>query len=124
MAQIGERFLRAVEMPVARERIKLSNSEIVDRFKRFGYLVSYGHLAFTTETVNDFVEARKAAWYEPGEITTLEDQGILIVEHAQPNLGQPTRDIIVVSLGSARAIMGVLNPPDTSIGVPRYTETM
>jgi hypothetical protein len=32
--------------------------------------------------------------------------------------------VVVVSLGGARVVMGALNPPDHSIGVPRYAQTM
>ena len=34
------------------------------------------------------------------------------------------RGVVVVSLGGARVVMGALNPPDCSTGVPRYAQTM
>ncbi len=36
---------------------------------------------------------------------------------------QPTRDVLVVSLGTARAVMGVLNP-DHDAATPRYARLM
>jgi hypothetical protein len=108
----------------ARFRIKYSDSEIVDHFQRLGYLVSYDELAFTAESVDDFLQARLTSWYRPGHLATLEDHGLMIVECAQPHPLQPSRDVVVASLGGARAIMGALNPPDRSIGVPRYARTM
>ena len=41
----------------------------------------------------------------------------------KPRAGQPTRDIAVISLGHARAVMGVLKP-DKSAELPRYAGTM
>jgi hypothetical protein len=106
-----------------RSRIHYSDAEIVDHLRRLGYDVAYDELAFTTETVADFAQARLANWHGPGHLATLEG-GLLIVERAQPHPRQRSRDVVVVSLGGARVIMGALNPPDCHIGVPRYAETM
>jgi len=108
----------------ARCRIEYSDAEIVDHFRRLGYDVSYDQLAFTTESVADFAEARLTSWHRPGNLVAQEGSGLLIVEHAQPHPRQRSRDVVVVSLGGARAIMGALNPPDRSIGVPRYAQSM
>jgi hypothetical protein len=107
----------------ARSRIHYSDAEIVDHLRRLGYDVAYDELAFTTETVADFAQARLASWHGPGHLATLEG-GLLIVERAQPHPRQRSRDVVVVSLGGARVIMGALNPPDRSIGVPRFAQTM
>jgi hypothetical protein len=106
-----------------RERIHYSDAEIVDHFRRLGYDVAYHELAFTSEAVAEFAEARLATWHGPGHLATQEG-GLLIVERAQPHPRQRSRDIVVVSLGGARVVMGVLNAPDRSIGVPRYANTM
>jgi hypothetical protein len=107
----------------ARSRIPYSDGEIVDHLQRLGYGASYDQLAFTTETVADFAEARLSRWHRPGHLVTSEE-GLLIVARAQPQPLQRSRDIVVVSLGGARVVMGALNPPDRSIGVARYARTM
>jgi hypothetical protein len=86
--------------------------------------VAYDDLAFTTESVDDFVRARLTNWHRPGNLVALESHGLLIVERAQPYPRQRSRDVVVVSLGCARVIMGALNLPDRKTGVPRYAETM
>ena len=88
-----------------RARIKLSDNEIVEHLARFGYRVVFAQLAFTTETVDDFRNARKQ-WHKAGS-ASLNEGGLLIVEDAQPRPYQKTRDIAVVSLGNARVVMGV-----------------
>jgi hypothetical protein len=50
-------------------------------------------VAFTTESVADFVEARNTVWHLPGTIVRQEIPGLLIVEDAQPRALQPMRDI-------------------------------
>ena len=107
----------------ARARIHYSDAEIVSHFRRLGYDVAYDELAFTTEAIADFAEARLSSWHTAGRLAT-EEGGLLIVERAQPHPRQRTRDIVVVSLGGARVVMGALNPPDRSIGLPRYAKTM
>ena len=92
-------------MNEARARLSMSDGEIVERFKRFGYNVSIAHIAFTTETVDDFRQARKK-WNLAGRLRT-DEPGLIMIEEAQPRPGQPTRDVIVVGLGSSRAVMGV-----------------
>jgi len=113
--------LRATDS--ARWRIHYSDAEIVGHLRRLGYDATYDELAFTTETIADFAEARLTDWHGPGHLATQEG-GLLIVERAQPHPRQRTRDVVVVSLGGARVVMGALNPPDRSIGVPRYAKTM
>jgi hypothetical protein len=108
----------------ARCRIPYSDAEIVDHLRRLGYRVTYSELAFTTEAVADFAEARLTGWHRPGNLVSQEGSGLLIVERAQPNPRQRSRDVVVVSLGCARVIMGALSPPDCSIGVARYARTM
>jgi hypothetical protein len=120
-AHSGQPQSRAAES--ARSRIHYSDAEIVDHLRRLGYDAAYDELAFTTETVTDFAEARLAHWHHAGHLATLEG-GLLIVEHAQPHPRQRSRDVVVVSLGGARVIMGALNPPDCHIGVARYAKTM
>lgn len=88
----------------ARARIKMSDHEIEHHFERLGYRVDIGKLVFTTETVDDFREAR-TAWCRAGEVLE-NDDGLLIVEGVQPRAGRRTRDLVVVSLGYARAVMG------------------
>ena len=88
-----------------RSRIKMTDNDIVDHFGRFGYRVIYAQLRFTTETVDDFRDARKK-WHVAGSVRKSEP-GLLIIEDAQPRPYQRTRDIAVVSLGYARVVMGV-----------------
>lgn len=104
----------------ARALVAFSDAYIVDHFARFGYAVALEQLVFTTETVADFVNARDDVWHRPGTIVRLEIAGLLIVEDAQPHPLQPTRDILVVSLGRARVVMGVINRHGRS----RFAETM
>jgi hypothetical protein len=108
----------------ARFRIQYSDGDIVDHFARLGYAVTYEELAFTTESVADFAKARLTRWHRPGHLVAQEGRGLFIVQRAQPHPRQRSRDVVVVSLGGARAVMGALNPPDEKIGVSRYAETM
>ncbi|MGN6117499.1 MAG: hypothetical protein ACTHN2_18505, partial [Nitrobacter sp.] len=39
------------------------------------------------------------------------EPGLLVIEDAQPRQGQRTRDIIVISLGASRVVMGVEMKP-------------
>lgn len=89
----------------ARARLALTDAEIVERFARFGYRVSINHIAFTTEQVDDFRQAR-LQWIRAGRLR-IDEPGLMIVEQAQPRHGQPTRDMVIVSLGGSRAVMGI-----------------
>jgi hypothetical protein len=114
-------------MNEARARLAMSDSEIVGRFERFGYKVSITHIAFTTETVDDFRQARKN-WNLVGRMRT-DEPGLLIIEKAQPRAGQPARDIVVVGLGGSRAVMGVhvaagAPPLASGSALCRYAPTM
>lgn len=88
----------------ARKRIHLSDGEIEDRFTWYGYSLRVKDLCFTTETVEDFREARDA-WFKAGR--TIEDEpGLLVVKQAQPRPMRPERDVVVIDFGPARAVMG------------------
>ena len=106
-----------------RTRIKMSDNEIILRFERLGYTLAIEQIAFTTESVEDFFVSRETLWSVAGHLVTYEPLGILVVEKAQPRPNQRTRDIVVVSLGHARAVMGVLKPANQS-ELPRYAPTM
>lgn len=93
-------------MQTARDRIPMSDDDIVAHFARFGYRVAIAQIAFTGETVDDFREARTSKWWKAGKLRQNEP-GLVRIEEAQPRPDQRTRDIIVVSFGSARAVMGV-----------------
>jgi len=54
------------------------------------------------------VIARERLWHRGGDVLRYEAGGILIVSGAQPTIKQPVRDIAVVSLYYARAVMGAL----------------
>ena len=95
----------------ARERLPMTDAEVVAHFARFGYRVSISQIAFTSEPVDDFREARSRRWLRAGRLRNNEP-GLLIIEEAQPRPGQRTRDIVVVSLGATRCIMGVEIKPD------------
>jgi hypothetical protein len=90
----------------ARERLAMTDAEVVAHFARFGYRVSIAQIAFTSEPVEDFREARSRRWFRAGVIRNNEP-GLLIIEEAQPRGGQRTRDIVVVSLGATRCVMGI-----------------
>ena len=107
-----------------RNYIRMSDTEIVDHFKRLGFVVTIESLKFTVEGVDDFWLARERIWFHPGEIERYEEGGILIVSKAQPRQGQPTRDIAIVSLGRARVVMGVLPGAMIDERYPRYAKTM
>ena len=114
-------------MNEARARLAMTDNEIVERFARFGYRVSISHIAFTTEQVVDFREAR-LRWIRAGRLR-VDEPGLLIIEQAQPKHGQPTRDMVVVSLGSSRAVMGVevaagAPPFESGSALCRYAPTM
>jgi len=89
-----------------RARLQMSDAEIVERFSRFGYRVSIAQIAFTSELVSDFREARAKKWFRAGGVR-VNEPGLLVIEEAQPRPGQRTRDIVVVSLGAVRCVMGV-----------------
>jgi hypothetical protein len=89
----------------ARERIKMSDSEIVDHFERLGYHIKIDELIFTTESVDDFREARAERWVRPGRVIE-DDGGLLVIEGVQARPNQRARDVVVVSLGYGRAVMG------------------
>jgi hypothetical protein len=89
-----------------RARLQMSDAEIVERFSRFGYRVSIAQIAFTSELVSDFREARAKKWFRAGGVR-INEPGLLVIEEAQPRPGQRTRDIVVVSLGAVRCVMGV-----------------
>ena len=110
-------------MNLPRARIKMPDADIVSRFERLGYKLAIDQIAFTTETVEDFFDARETLWTGIGTVKIYEEGGLLLVEKAQPRAGQPTRDVAIISLGHARAVMGVLKP-DKSAELPRYAGRM
>lgn len=103
-----------------RDLVIFSDANIVDHFARLGYAVSCDQLAFTLESVEDYADAREHKWHRPGYVKTYEPGGMLLIEDAQPRVMQPTRDIVVVSLGSARVVMGVIEREVRN----RFAETM
>jgi hypothetical protein len=114
-------------MDDARARIAMTDDDIVEHFAHLGYRVAIKDIAFTTEQVDDFRQARRR-WIHAGH-ATVDEPGLLILEDAQPQYGQPTRDMIVVSLGGSRAVMGVhirANAPPLPSGnvLNRYAPTM
>lgn len=119
MARLGGRR-PSRRVASARDLVIFPDAYIVDHIARLGYAVSYDQLAFTLEEVADFVAARDTVWHRPGTVKTLEMAGLLVVEDAQPQALQPTRDIVVVSLGDARVVMGVIDREGRS----RFAETM
>jgi len=103
--------------PDVRKRIGMSDGEIEDRFAWHGYSLRVKDLCFTTETVEDFREARDA-WFKAGR--TLEDEpGLLVIKQAQPRPMRPERDVVVIDFGGARAVMGSDCKHDDSVPVHR-----
>jgi hypothetical protein len=112
----------------ARERLQMTDTEIVGHIARYGYRVSVAQIAFTSELVDDFREARAKKWYRAGAFR-INEPGLLVIEDAQPRPGQRTRDIVVISLGPTRIVMGVeIKPgaPPLAAGssIQRYAPTM
>jgi hypothetical protein len=107
-----------------RSRIKMSDREIVEHFNRLGFVSDIGGIVFTIETVEDFWIARQRLWHHPGEVERYEEHGLLVLKNAQPRPNQPSRDIAVVSLGHARAVVGVLPGSDIDPLYPRYAPKM
>src|SRR4051794_9890782 len=81
-----------------RSRVKMSDSDIIEHFARLGFDVTIDELVFTSETVEDFMMARERLWHRGGEVERYEAPGVLVVSGAQPEVRQPSRDIVVVSL--------------------------
>ena len=107
-----------------RHRLQMSDADIVDHFRRLGFVVTMNDLAFTTEGVEDFYAARQTYWHRVGKVQRHDEHGLLIVQKAQPKANQPTRDIVVVSLGYARVVLGVLPGTASHPELPRYAKTM
>jgi hypothetical protein len=97
-------------MQDARARVPMSDDDIVAHFARFGYRVTISQIAFTGETVDNFRDARTTVWWKAGKLRQNEP-GLLRIEEAQPRPDQRTRDIIVVSFGGSRAVMGSRSSP-------------
>lgn len=102
----------------------MSDAEIIDHFRRLGFAVTINDLAFTTEGVEDFYVARQKFWHHVGKVARHDEHGLLIVLQAQPKADQPTRDVVVVSVGSARIVLGVLPGTASHNDFPRYAKTM
>jgi hypothetical protein len=107
-----------------RHRLKMSDADIIDHFRRLGFVVTMNDLAFTTESVEDFYVARQKFWHHVGKVQRHDEHGLLIVLQVQPKANQPTRDIVVVSLGHARVVLGVLPGTASHPDLPRYAKTM
>lgn len=115
-------------MSDARARVPMSDNEIVDYFSRFGFRVLISQIIFTTETIDDFREARTKKWWKTGKLRRNE-LGLLEITEAQPRPDQRTRDIIIVSFGGARVVLGVDIKPGSTMPLPgdasrRYAQTM
>jgi hypothetical protein len=121
-------FRELTEMNEARQRLQMTDAEIVGHFARYGYRVSVSQIAFTSEQVDDFREARARTWYRAG-VYRINEPGLLVIEDAQPRPSQRTRDIVVISLGPTRIVMGVEIKPDApplvaGSTIQRYAPTM
>ena len=102
----------------------MSDADVIDHFRRLGFAATMSDLVFTTESVEDFCEARRRFWHRFGKTARYEEHGLLIVLQAQPRADQPTRDIVVVSLGHVRVVLGVLPGNSAPTTLPRYAHTM
>lgn len=121
---IGLRRKMTAPQDQIRHRLKMPDADIIDHFRRLGFVVTMNDLAFTTESVEDFFVARQESWHRVGKIQRHDEHGLLIVQQAQPKANQPSRDIVVVSLGHARVILGVLPGAASHRDLPRYAKTM
>ena len=115
-------------MNEARERLQMTDADIVGHLARYGYRVVVQQIAFTSELVDDFREARAKKWYRAG-VYRINEPGLIVIEDAQPRPGQRTRDIVVISLGPTRVVMGVEIKPGAppmvaGSSIQRYAVTM
>ena len=85
-----------------RNRINLTDEEIEARFDDLGYVTTADGLAYTSDTIANFLEARKG-YAKAGEIVTNED-GVLEIRDVQTFKGQPRYTICVVDFGDVRAV--------------------
>ena len=92
-------------MQEAGRRLKMSDADIVDHFRRIGFIVDIKQLTFTSETVEDYREARLKYWTTAGKLVT-DEPGLIVIRGAQPRPMRPSRDVAVVGLGHARVVMG------------------
>jgi hypothetical protein len=96
---------KEAKMQEARQRLKMSDADIVDHFRRLGFIVDIKQLAFTSETVEDYRDARLKYWTSAGKLVT-DEPGLIVIRGAQPKPMRPSRDVVVVGLGHARIVMG------------------
>ena len=83
--QCKKPFLEVRKLHHLRDRIKMSDADITRRFERLGYNVTIDQIAFTTESVEDFYNARDSDWTGIGKIRIYEPPGLLVIEGAQPS---------------------------------------
>ena len=62
-------------------------------------------MAFTSETLEDYREARLKYWTTAGKLVT-DEPGLIVIRGAQPRPMRPSRDVVAVGLGRARIVMG------------------
>ncbi len=75
-----------------------------------------------------FAKRASKKWYRAG-VFRINEPGLLVIEDAQPRPGQRTRDIVVISLGPTRIVMGVEIKPGapplaSGSSIQRYAPTM
>jgi hypothetical protein len=105
-------------MQEARQRLKMSDADIVDHFRRIGLIVDIKQLAFTSETLEDYREARLKYWTTAGKLVT-DEPGLIVIRGAQPRPTRPSRDVVVVGLGHARVVMGADVNDKTACASPK-----
>jgi hypothetical protein len=71
-------------MQEARQRLKMSDADIVDHFRRLGFIVDIKQLALTSETVEDYRQARLKYWTTAGKLVT-DEPGFIVIRGAQAN---------------------------------------
>jgi len=70
-------------MNEARARLQMTDADIVGHLARYGYRVVVQQIAFTSELVDDFREARAKKWYRAG-VYRINEPGLIVIEDAQP----------------------------------------
>ena len=83
-------------------RIALTDDQIEAAFDKLGFGVYADDLAVTTESITDFLEARKG-WAKPGIVERNAD-GELVIVDAQSAAGRPRGSVVVVDFGDVRAV--------------------
>lgn len=89
----------------ARMRLQLSDAEVLESFLTLGMTLKIGDLAFTTESLEDYRQARLNEWFDPGRII-VDEPNLLIVDGVRPLPHRSSRKVVVRDFGPTRVVVG------------------